>query len=50
MSYVGFGFKLSKWGMAEEIVGTSLGALVVLWSGAGFVGQIFDGAEHLLLS
>ena len=50
ISFVGFGFKLSKWGMTEESVATSLGALVVMWSGSGFVGQVFDGVEHLLLS
>lgn len=50
ISFVGFGFKVSKWGMTEESVATSLGALVVMWSGSGFVGQIFDGVEHLLLS
>lgn len=50
LSFVGFGYKLSKWGMDEESVATSLGALVVLWAGSGFVGQICDGAEHLLLS
>ena len=50
LSMVGFGFKLSKWGMDEESVATSIGALVVMWAGSGFVGQIFDGAEHLLLS
>jgi len=50
LSFIGLGYKISKWGMDEESVATSLGALVVMWSGSGFVGQLCDGLEHVLLS
>jgi hypothetical protein len=50
LSIVGFGFKLSKWGMAEEVKATSIGALVVLWAGQVTMGQIMDGVDSLLLS
>ena len=50
LSVIGFGFKVSKWGMAEEVKATSIGALVVLWAGQVTMGQIMDGIDSLLLA
>jgi len=50
VSVVGLGFRISKWGMDQEAATSGVGALVVMWSASGFVGQVIDGVEHLLLS
>lgn len=50
LSVIGLGFKISRWGMEEEIKGTSIGGLVVMWTGQVTMGQIMDGIEAMVLS
>lgn len=50
LSIIGFGFKISKWGMAEHVKATSIGALVVLWAGQVTMSQIMDGVDSMMLS
>jgi hypothetical protein len=42
ISYIGFGMKLSKWGMAADQAPASLGALAVMWSAQVTCSQIMD--------
>lgn len=47
ISYIGFGMKLSKWGMGEAAP-ASLGALAVLWSSQVTCSQLMDAVDAYL--
>lgn len=49
VSYVGFGTKISKWGIDSEIATSSIGALVVMWSSQVTVGKLFDSVDAYFL-
>jgi hypothetical protein len=49
LSVAEVGFRMiSKWGL-EEGAASGLGALVVMWAGSGFVAQVMEAVEHLVL-
>lgn len=45
ISYIGFGMKLSKWGMAADQAPASLGALAVMWSAQVTCTQMMDAVD-----
>jgi hypothetical protein len=46
---VGFGFRISRWGLPAEAGASSLGALVILWSAQVTVGKLMDAVEAYCL-
>lgn len=49
LSFVGVGFKMSKWGMVHDVVDSSIGALVVLWSAQVTAGKLMDALDAYYL-
>jgi hypothetical protein len=45
ISYVGFGMKMSKWGMDKELAQSSLGALAVMWSAQSTCSMLMDAVD-----
>jgi len=49
VSYMGFGVRLSKWGMPKETAAASIGALVVMWSSQVTAAKLMDAVDAYLL-
>lgn len=49
VSYIGFGVRISKWGLPKETAAASVGALVVMWSSQVTAAKLMDAVEAFLL-
>jgi len=50
LSYIGFAIRASRFGMDKDVAASSVGALVVLWSGQATAGTVMDAVDALVLS
>jgi hypothetical protein len=49
VSYVGFGTKISKWGMDADQASSSIGGLMVMWSAQVTTGKLMDAFDAYFL-
>ena len=49
VSYIGFGVRISKWGLPRETAAASVGALVVMWSSQVTAAKLMDAIDAFFL-